>query len=419
MTMPGTPQGSWHDEVDRVNRAAAGRPSFRIGVLTPLSGPGDPVAGELIVRGAALGADYVAERLDVRGGMRVELAVENDQSTADREPMARSAVGGFAKLALVDRVLAVIGQWHLRTAPAVAEAAAAVGVPVFAEVGHDDVTRRRQRTTFRTYMSIADRIPVLADFLTVHGYRRIAVVNADTAFGQIMARDLVTHNEEAGRGFVVHREEIAQETTTDVRDVLARVREFAPDFLVNAGVVRTNYLILNQAWEVGLFPGVPMAASFPFPMRSSDYWAATGGHGAGIVWPATPFRPGMAGLTAVGRWFVERYRERFGSFPPDNALNAFTDVVLVAQALDAADEPTRAGLLDALEREEFTIWRGPVRFTRDEEHWHHSPPPIVVMQYQHEGQDVADAPVVHPPGAASGRYVPPAEIAARHAAGAS
>ena len=40
-------------EVERVN-AGAGDDALTLGVLTPLTGPGDPVAGELIVRGACV-----------------------------------------------------------------------------------------------------------------------------------------------------------------------------------------------------------------------------------------------------------------------------------------------------------------------------------------------------------------------------
>jgi hypothetical protein len=42
--------------------AAAAEP-VKIGVITPLSPPGDPAAGQLIMRGAKFGAKYVNEEM--------------------------------------------------------------------------------------------------------------------------------------------------------------------------------------------------------------------------------------------------------------------------------------------------------------------------------------------------------------------
>jgi branched-chain amino acid transport system substrate-binding protein len=152
---------------------------------------------------------------------------------------------------------------------------------------------------------------------------------------------------------------------------------------------------------------------FPFPMRSADYWRLAGPAGAGVLWPATYYRPSWPGLTEIGRWFTDRYSERFGSFPPDNALNAFTDVAILGQAADHAPELSREGLLTALESHDFDTWRGPVSFRRDADHWHHSPPPIVLVQYQEVGQTFDDATIVFPPEASTGTYQAPGVRAAR------
>ena len=45
----------------------------KIGVLTPLSPPGDAAAGQFIVRGAKMGAEEVNARGGVLGGRKIEL----------------------------------------------------------------------------------------------------------------------------------------------------------------------------------------------------------------------------------------------------------------------------------------------------------------------------------------------------------
>lgn len=382
----------------------AGPEAVPVGILTPLTGPGDPTAGELIVRGACLGVEYLRE---AGIGRPIRLVLQNDQETADRELMARSAVGGLAKLAMIDEVIAVLGQWHLRTADPVAATAELLGVPIFIENGHNTITAKQRRTLFRTYFSIADRMPMIVDFLIEQKLFRAGLMAPNTVFGKMLADTFEEVAAASGAPFEVRRHDFDQETTYEVYDELRDIAAFGPDVLVNCGVVRTNYMVINQATEIGLLPGTPMLVTFPFPMRSEDYWRLSGPAGNHVVWPATKYRPSWPGLTAIGRWFSDRYAERYGSFPPDNALNAFTDVTIIGQALARIGEPTRDGLLTELELGEFDSWRGPVSFSRGTNHWHHSPPEFLLMQYQEVGQDFDKAAIVGPPAERTHDYLPP------------
>ncbi|GJF33912.1 hypothetical protein KNE206_66120 [Kitasatospora sp. NE20-6] len=388
--------------IERQNRSA-GQHALPVGVLTPLTLPGDPVAGELCVRGAVLGARYAAEH-GLGPGVRLFLA--NDQVGADLEHMSRTAVGGLAKLAFIDRVSALIGQWHLRTTPSVAAMAEEIGLPTFVENGHNTVNLGR-RHIFRTYFSIADRAPLMAGFIRERGWKRIALVAADTVFGQMLADTLEQTLHKTVEGVEVLRIDFAQDGVSDLDAQLGEVAAFAPDLLLNAAVVRTNYMVIASAVATGVLPGVPMMACFPFPMRSQDYWGLAGEAGAGVVWPATRFSPDWPGLAPVGRWFVDRYESEFGSAPPDNALNAFTDVVVLAQAAAKAASTGRADLQQALEEGTFETWRGPVSFRWTEDTGHHDTPEIVLMHYRHTGDSAQDAVVVWPPESVTGDYLDP------------
>src|SRR5436189_5563967 len=78
----------------------------KIGVLTPLSPPGDAGAGQFIVRGAKMGAEDVNARGGVLGGRKIELVVEDDSGTPEK------GLAGLRKLATQDGVVAVMGQFH-------------------------------------------------------------------------------------------------------------------------------------------------------------------------------------------------------------------------------------------------------------------------------------------------------------------
>ncbi|MFC4148126.1 ABC transporter substrate-binding protein [Micromonospora mangrovi] len=380
-----------------------------VGIVTPLSVPGDPTAGTLTVRGALIGAEYVRDHGGIRGGQQFEFVVRDDQETValDGGTMPRSAVGAMAKVAIVDRALAILGPWHLRYTEEVAELADRIGVPLFIENAHPAVTAKKHRVVFRTFTSMAERAPVLIRFAADQGFKRVGLIHANTVFGKIAAGLLKAEVEAAPESMELHSIEFDQESTHDLRSELRAIQQWKPDVVINVGVVRTNHLIVRQAAEVGLLPDVPMLAPFQWPLRAPDYWKALGEHGLHMVWPATQFSPSWSGLTSIGRWFVDRYRTVYGTMPPDTALNAFTDITIIAQALEKAERVGREELIDALENGTFDTWRGPVSFQRGETHWHHSPPPVVLQQYQEMDQDISTVPIVYPPDLRTAAYARP------------
>jgi branched-chain amino acid transport system substrate-binding protein len=398
--------------VEEINKLAGGNP-VRVGIVTPLTGPpGDPTAGELVVRGACLGAEYVREQGGIRGGRQVELVLYDDQATAASEGMARSAAAQMTKLALVDNVVAAVGQWHLRTTPWVVDVATRYQVPVFIENGHSSITAQRRRNVFRGYFSIADRVPVMLDFAASAGLRRIGMICADTVFGQMMGDTLEEYGT-ARHGMEFVRFDFPQDGTTDFSGPLAAIKRYGPDLFINGGVIKTNYLIIEQAVAIGLRPATPMMVTFGFPLRSADFWRFCGEAGVGTMWPAMRYRPSWDGITDIGRWFIDRYVQRYESFPPDTALTHFTDITIIAAALDAARGDTRGDLIDALEAMEFHTWRGPIRFSHGPAHWNHAAPDLVLLQYQQFEQSFDDSAIIYPRHLATTSYLPPPVSAAR------
>jgi branched-chain amino acid transport system substrate-binding protein len=297
----------------------------------------------------------------------------------------------------------------------VVELAERIGVPIFVENGHDAITAQRYRTVFRSYFSIADRVPMMVRFVAAQGARRVAVIAPDTVFGAMMADAFETGLRAPELGMDVLRVDYAQLETRHFGAELGRIADWEPDFIVNLGVMAkpTALDIIKEATDLGLRPRIPMIVSFPFPNAAADFWRAVGAGGEGIVWPALEFRTSWAGLTGIGRWLIERYARDYGSFPPDPVLGAFTDTTIIAQALAHAPTASREDLIAALESTAFDTWRGPLRYERKADHWHHSPPRIQLLQYQQVGQSFEDAAIVGPPELATHAYQPPRSAAPR------
>src|SRR3989441_11524927 len=98
---------------------------LKIGVLTPLSPPGDAIAGQFIVRGAKMGAEDVNARGGVLGGRKIELVIEDDAGTPEK------GAAGFRKLASQDQAVAGVGQFHSSGRAAVQALAAQITGPAF------------------------------------------------------------------------------------------------------------------------------------------------------------------------------------------------------------------------------------------------------------------------------------------------
>src|SRR5205823_5445235 len=148
----------------------------------------------------ALDVVHVREHGGVLGGRNVELVLVSDVEGADDTAMREAAGKGRRRLD-EQGAAAAVGQWHLRRSGSVSAATEKLGLPMFVENGDSDATRRR-RAVFRTYFSIANRAPVMMEFLASVGMRRLAVVASDTVFSQTTANEVERVGAEHGMEFL-------------------------------------------------------------------------------------------------------------------------------------------------------------------------------------------------------------------------
>src|SRR6266704_623169 len=236
----------------------------KIGVLTPLSPPGDAAAGQFIARGAKMGADDVNARGGVLGGRKIELVVEDDAGTPEK------GGAGFRKLASQDQAVAVVGQFHSSVMTAVQALAEQFKVPVFSSLASaPEITEKHLNYTFRTHVIDPDRCQMWTRWVKERGFKRAA---------------LITENTDYGVGLV-------DETK----------KAFAP-----------MYLIIKQAFDVGLHPTVPMLISYDAPARP-EYWKTLGEKG---TWASfiVYYHPTMK-LTVRGVAFRKKYMADFKEDP--------------------------------------------------------------------------------------------------------
>ncbi len=377
---------------------ALAQKAVKIGVLTPLSPPGDAGAGQLIVRGAKMGMEDANARGGVLGGRKIELVVEDDSGTPEK------GSAGFRKLATQDQVSAVVGQFHSSVMGAVQVLAEQFQVPVFStQASARGITEKHLNYTFRTHVIDPDRCQLWTRWLKERGFKRAALITENTDYGI----GLVEETKKAFASIYPGAELktiIFDRAVVDFTPQLLEIKSWKPDVLLNGGIGTPLYLITKQAFDVGLYPAVPMLASYDAPVRQ-EYWKNVGDKGNFVSF-IVYYHPGMK-LTPRGEAFRKKYMEQFKEEPIYGAFNAYAQVMLLADAINAGKSDKGEDIVKALLANKFEGWNGTISFTRGEgPYWQQWTPPMLITQYTKPEMSFSDAKIVYPPELKTGDWMP-------------
>jgi branched-chain amino acid transport system substrate-binding protein len=370
----------------------------KIGVLTPLSPPGDATAGQFIVRGAKMAAEEINAQGGVLGGRKIELIVEDDAGTPEK------GAAGLRKLVSQDRVSAVVGQFHSSVAEAVQDLAEQLKVPVFmTQASAKKLTEKHLTYTFRTHVIDPDRVTLWNKWIQQQGFKRVAILAENTDYGIGVVEE--TKKQFASMNVKAELKSIIfDRAVVDLTPQLLEIKNWKPDLFINVGIGTPMYLISKQAYDVGLIPATPMLISYDAPARP-EYWKNLGEKGtyaAFIVY----YHPTMK-LTPRGEAFRTRYREQFKEEPVYGGLNAYAQVMLLADAMNAAKSDKQEDIVKVLLSNKFTGWNGTISFTRGEgPYWQQWTPPMLFLQYTKAEQPFPEAKIVYPPELKTGDLMP-------------
>lgn len=376
--------------------ASAQKP-VKIGVLTPLSPPGDAGAGQLILRGARMAAEELNARGGILGGRKVELVVEDDSGTPEK------GIAGFRKLASQDQVAGVMGQFHSSVMLATQELAEQFKIPIFAtQASARSITEKHLGYTFRTHVIDPDRVQVWNRWIMERGFKRVFLLAENTDYGT----GLVEETKRLFKTMGVKAEldtAIFDRTSVDLTPQLLKIKSWKPDLVLNGAVGTPIYLMIKQAYDVGLFPAVPMLVSYDAPVRP-EFWKTVGDKGAHVTF-ITYYHPTMK-LPARGEAFRKKYMADFKEDPVYSAFNGYTQVMLIADAIGAAKSDKGEDLMKALLANKFEGWNGSIAFTRGEgPYWQQWTPPMLIVQYTKPEQPYPEVKISFPPEFKTGDWV--------------
>ena len=369
----------------------------KIGVLTPLSPPGDSGAGQLILRGAKMGAEELNARGGILGGRKVELVIEDDSGTPEK------GVAGLRKLAGQDQVIGVLGQFHSSVMLAAQDLAEQFKIPIFAtQASARSITEKHLNYTFRTHVIDPDRVQVWNRWIMERGFKRVFLLAENTDYGT----GLVEETKKLFKSMGVKAEletAIFDRTSVDLTPQLLKIKSWKPDLVLNGAVGTPIYLMIKQAYDVGLFPAVPMLVSYDAPVRP-EFWKTVGDKGAYVTF-ITYYHP-MMKLPPRGEAFRKKYMADFKEDPVYSAFTAYTQVMLLADAANAAKSDKGEDIVKALLANKFEGWNGTIAFTRGEgPYWQQWTPPMLIVQYTKPEQPFPEVKISFPPELKTGEWV--------------
>ncbi len=381
-----------------VGAAAAADCPIKIGGIAPLSAPGTVVGGEAM-RDAMLIAE---DDINAAGGV---LGCDIDVVIADSEGLPEKATAIMEKLITQDGVVAVGGGYHSSVGVASKDVADARGVPVvFAETWNDTITGDKQKYIFRIApLSSWASSTIWKHALEIPGVKKVAILTENTDYGIPAAEETKAGLATGGVETVTYSVDIG---TQDYAGIVERMKADNPDMIVVLATGEAGYNFTQQAADAGIGPlDIPFHAG-QVSLESKAYWEnVPDGNYAFVQRIGVPENL----FTDEGKAFAAEYKKRTGKDAVESyAMEAYDSIAILAHAIKNAGSTDGDAIVAALESIEHDGTLGKIYFPygsqkdpsvdgKGDEWWHQWPDvALTVIQYQEEGQNSGESPIVWP-----------------------
>jgi len=329
--------------------AQAQKPPIKIGFLAPLTG-GAAQIGRDMVNGFEM---YLDEAGGQVAGRKVEVIVE------DTAGNPATAITKMRKLVESDRVHMVVGETFAHIGYALAAKADEYQIPtIFPVIAADDLTQRKPaKWVVRLGWASSQPSHPFGEYAAkTLGYKKVAVLGSDYAFGYEVVGGFQKTFEEAG-GQVIQKL-WAPLGTSDLAPYITQIKREADAAFVIV-VAASALRFPAQYQEAGLKGRLPLIGGAV--ITDESILPTFGDEALGIV---TPLMYSAALDTPVNRKFVAEYRRRFNKVPSYFSETCYTSGRWINEAARAVNGNVeeKAAFLAAFRKTEIPdAPRGPVK----------------------------------------------------------
>ena len=378
--------------------ASAAQCPIKLGGIAPLSAPGTVVGGEAM-RDAMLIAQ---DDINAAGGV---LGCDVKVVIADSEGLPEKAAAIMEKMITQDGVVAVGGAYHSSVGVASKDVADARHIPVvFAETWNDTITGDKQKYIFRIApLSSWASATIWKAALLVPNIKKVAILTENTDYGIPAAEETAKGLKSGGVQSVTFSVDIG---TQDYAGIVERIKAENPDYIIVLATGEAGYNFTQQAADAGIGPmDIPFQTG-QVSLESKAYWQnVPDGNMAFVQRIGVPENL----FNDRAKKFAAAYKAKTGKAAVESyAMEAYDSIAILAQAITEAGSTNGDAIVTALENISFDGTLGRIYFPygtkkdpsvdgKGDEWWHQWPDPALTMiQYQKEGQNSVDAPIIWP-----------------------
>jgi branched-chain amino acid transport system substrate-binding protein len=324
-----------------------------LGLVSPLSEPGDARSGEAIKKTADLWVKTINDAGGIEG-RKVKLAVYDDQGKVE------VGVSAMERAITEANASAILGVWSSSVAIAQMEVAKGYNVPMLAFYSwSDDVTAKNYPQVFRIGPYNSQIAAQMVPFVKERGYKKVVVLAEDTAYGLGFAE---AFEKAAAQALPELSLEIVQfqAQTQDLTAHMSKIAASQPDAVIVQTVFAATNLSIKQGREVGLKADIVTGWDWPL---LPDFWPTVGEAGVGVIYPT--FSDPTMTVTPVGKAFIDGYKAAYGTEPAIFQYYLWDNFNAVKAAIEAAKSSEPAKLVEALPDVKFDGTIGPVFFRNE------------------------------------------------------
>jgi len=310
-------------------RALAAPADINVGVILPLSG-----ANAQFGINSRQGLELAADEINAAGGIKALGGAKLKLIIADATSQPTTAATVAQRLITQNRCVALIGAYASSLTLAVSEVTERRGIPLLTMSFSDVLTERGFKHIFQVVSkgSVLGRAQYDYAASVVAGasdIKKIALLYEDTAYGTSQAIGVRNAAKAAGAQIVL--DEAYPLGITDVTPLISKLRASDAQIVFPISYLNDSLLIIRVMRQQRLtVPIVGGAAGYVIP----DFAKALGQYSQAVL-SIAPANYDQAPE------YTERYRKRFGTFMPHEALEHAVCAGVLAQALEvaASDKP--------------------------------------------------------------------------------
>ncbi|AJW94255.1 branched-chain amino acid ABC transporter substrate-binding protein [Burkholderia gladioli pv. gladioli] len=278
----------------------------KIGFAAPLTGTQSNYGTDM-QKGVQLAIDDFNATKPVIGGKPVTFTLDSQDDQAD--PRTGTTV---AQRLIDDGVSGIIGHFNSGTSIPASDLYERAGLPQVSMATSPQYTARGYKTTFRLLTSDAQAGRIVGSYVvnTLH-YKRLAIIDDRTAYGQGIADEFAAAVQKAG-GTIVKRD-FTNDKALDFSAILTNLKGMNPDAVFYGGGDAQSSPMIRKMRQLGI-----KAAFVTGEMSKSPTFLKVGGEAAegAIVYMGGLPKEKMPGFAGFEQRYKARFKEEVVTYSP-------------------------------------------------------------------------------------------------------